>query len=596
MLRTLRRISPLLVALFIGGVTASTTVLMAGSLAGCTDENAPETHVERLKDPLKRTAAVKRLILFYEDAMTNDKKDRKGKNVAPLLEKILMPLIDVAMKGDLDQKTQGQVLSFLADTQDKRAGKALAKAVSEYKPDDKRGEKFDADMANVVRGLGALGVPEANAPLLKLFVELRASYPKARYKGFYRILRDTMLKIADPSWESQLIKLLARPIKTLKKKQIKAITNEVFWQTVAAEILGKLKSRDAVVPLIKVVLSPFKVNLHTTSIVALIKIGKPAIKEGVKLLNGDAPKLIKYAEDEYLRRVKDNDGKVNKKVQATAKSSYKGAATIIVSNIGRGECIEPMLKAAAKGDAVTKAVIGRELSKLPADPGVTKAFKGIWEKMSLTQSMPPAGYAKEALSSAVGTFFDQKLAVWLAEKALELKGDEGDVAPVQQVALEVLMKTAGKADWPLIEKLAAIKVTRPTKTTVGKAFEKELKKAKALVDKCDEKGLDCYAKVMASSEAQKGQGFEGIKAAYMVATKGEAARAKLVAALPRLSNAAVRFVAVSAIDRLSPKGSKKTADALQVLVDKAYASKDERRIKQFKSLNPFIYRLRARAQ
>ena len=594
--RTVRRIGPLLVALFAGILTTSATLILAGTVVGCTDERVPETYVERLNDPLKRTAAVKRLIQFYEDAMTNDKKDRKGKHVKPLLEMIITPLADIAMKGDLDQKTQGQVLSFLADTNDKRAGKALAKAVSDYKPDDKRGEKFDADMANVVRGLGTLKVPEASAPLLKLFVDLRASYPKAQYKGFYRILRDTLLKIADPAWEAQLVKLLARPIKTLKQKQLKAITNEAFWQTVAAEVLGKLKSRDAVVPLIKVVLSPFKVALHTTAIVALIKIGKPAIKEGVKLLNGDAPKLMKYAEEEYLRRAKDADQKEDKKLKAAAKTTYKGLATIIVSNIGRGECIEPMLKGAAKGDAVTKAVIGKELSKLPADPKVTEAFKGIWKKMNLTQSMPPAGNAKEALTAAVSGFFDQKLAAWLGQESLELKGEEADTAPIQQVALEVLMKIGGKAEWPLIKKLSAIKVTYPQKTTVGKAFEKELKKAEALIEKCDAKGIECYLKVLKSSEAQKGQGFDGIKAVYMVAANGEAAREKLVAALPRLSNAAVRFSAVSAIDRLSPKGSIKTADALQALVDKAYASKNQKMIKQYKSMNPFIYRLRARAQ
>jgi hypothetical protein len=592
----MRRIRPLLGALWVGTVVTAGTVATTSVLVACDNEQAPETHVKRLSDPIKRAQAVTRLVQFYEDAMTNDKKNREGPHVKPLLDVIVPPLTELAVKGELDEKTQGELVAMLSDTRDKRAVPALVKAIDDYRPDDKRGEKFDADIANVVLNLGETKEMAASDALLKLFTSLRASWPKAQHKGFYRILRDTMLKIGDPKWEPQLVKMLDVPIKTLKQKELKQITDQVYWQTVAIELLGQMQAKTAVVPLIKVVLSPFKVNLQVTAISALIKIGKPAIDEGVKLLNGESAALQTYAEEEYIRATKDNDRKVDKKVEEVAKDVYKMSATIIVSNIGRPECVDPLLTAMGKGDNETRSVIARELSKLPINDKVTAAFKTAWEKTGLTEPIPPAGNAKEALTGAVGGFFDRSLSVWVAEQAIGLKGEEADVNPVVSVALEGIMKIGGKSEFAMLDKLAEVKINYPEKSTIGKAYEKEIATSKQMVEKCGD-DLDCWAKLLVSPEAQDSQGYGGIKAAYMIAAAGgDAARAKLVESIPRLINPAVRFVAISAIDRLAPNGDKATADKLQDIVDKAYATRDDEKINEVKSLNTVIYRLRARAQ
>src|SRR5690348_2500718 len=99
MSRSARRITPLLRSLLLGaqiqrtplaGVLAASAAMLAmGTVAGCADENDPATHVNKLSDPATRTAAVNRLIQFFEDAMTRDKSDRNGPTVKPLLDSIL---------------------------------------------------------------------------------------------------------------------------------------------------------------------------------------------------------------------------------------------------------------------------------------------------------------------------------------------------------------------------------------------------------------------------------------------------------------------------------------------------------------------------
>ncbi|MEP7124977.1 MAG: hypothetical protein ABJE95_28870 [Byssovorax sp.] len=76
MLRAARRIAPLLSSLILGCATATGVVVMAGTVAGCADENEPSTHVKCLGDPSTRVPAVLRLIQFFEDRMKRDKQDR----------------------------------------------------------------------------------------------------------------------------------------------------------------------------------------------------------------------------------------------------------------------------------------------------------------------------------------------------------------------------------------------------------------------------------------------------------------------------------------------------------------------------------------
>ncbi len=669
MLRSVRKVRPFVRSLLLGVVLAAFTILATGIVVGCGgDDRDPQTHVDKLKDPVQRPAAVKRLLQMYEDKMTEDKKNREGEHVKPLLDVIVEPLAATFMAGELDERTQGEVISFLADTRHPKAIPAMVKAIEDYKPDDKRAGDYDTRIGDVVRNIGemtksgALKDKAMNAALFKLFSNMKASTPKAQNRGFFRVLNNTLLLISDPAWEDQLIALLKRPIKSAKQKHMKTITNEVYWQITAAEILGNMKSKKAVPQLIMTVLTPFKANIQTTAINALIKIGKPAIDAGVKLMNGEEAEMKKYAEAEYIRAAEDRgqDVSKDKKLKAAAANAYLNSSIIIVANIGRQECVEPMMAVLEKGNKTTNALIGRELYKLPASAQITDAFKKIYEETSVDQRIPPDVYAKEGLVESAGSFFDPDLAGWLADNALELKGEQYDVESVQMTVLGVSMKASTKANWPavkqLLDKLPAVKADPKKKwfiknaksTKGGKApeegpfteaqvvdkiiklefkqgtvkedkkgeqyqpitgvstFQKALnnaayhnafKNAEGLLNECGEK-IDCYFKKLVSPEASRQETqMIGLKSAYMIGMLGgEGVKTKLVELLPKVDNAAIRFVITLVIDRKSPKGDKAIQAKLQAMIDKAEATRDQAKIKKVKSLKQVIYRLEARSQ
>lgn len=593
------RIGSVVRALMMGIVSASAVVVTGSVMLGCADEQAAETHVKRLTDPVKRTASVERLIQMYNDKMTLDRQDRNGEHVKPLFGAILGPLSELAEKGDLDQKTQGKLLAMLADTRDPRVVKALVKALDSYKMDDKRPDDFDTNMNDVVRNIGEMKTLEAGEAILKLFSSMHYSWPKAQNKTFGRTLQDTMTALNDPRWEDGLIKLLDAPIKTLNNKEAKAIADQMYWQTVSALILGNIKSQKAVPALIKVVLSPFKGPVGVTAISALIKLGKPSIDAGVALLTGANPALAKYAEDEFLRALEDkfateNKGeKVDDKKKADAKKAYLENAVIIVSNVGRAECIAPMLAHLEKADETSDSIIARELYKLPKDEKVTAAFKKVWDDTKIDATVSGAN-AKQMLTEAAPNFADQKLATAIAQAAEEMKPGEGDdVVDLQDAALVMLMKIGGPAQLDLLEKLA---LKQREGKPIGDAYKKELPVVRAMIKECGDKPEN-WLKKLGGPDAQKETGFVGIKAAYMAAALGgESVRGNLVDVRLTAANAAVAFTLESLIDRLAPKGDQVNVEKLQGYLDRALSSRDEERIRSVANLKTVVGRLRARAQ
>jgi hypothetical protein len=347
---------------------------------------------------------------------------------------------------------------------------------------------------------------------------------------------------------------------------------------------------------------------------ALIRIGKPSIDAAVKLLNGEDTDLMKYSKEENIRAAKERklEGKQLEAAAKAAETAHLGAAAIIVATIGREEGVKPMLATLEKAQAaeksgddtakkdaeITAAIIARELSKLPKSPELTKIFQDVYSSTALNCTIPPGMPAREQLLESMGTFFDASLTKWVIEDALKLKGEEADTAPIQDATLGMAMKIAQEDDIPMLDKLASVKVTYPQVTTIGKAYEKELVATKEMLKACSGKGFECWLAKLVDPESQAADTqFRGIKAAYMLGILGdEKAKEKIVEALPQVTNAAVRFVSVSVLDRLSPKGDVALADKLEAIVKKNIESRDAAKIQADAPLNTIIYRLRARAQ
>lgn len=598
MFRTARRIAPLLGSLFLGAPAAlmSLSVIVAGgAVMGCADENDPETHVKKLSDPATSPQAVTRLIQFFEDAMTRDNKDRNGPTVKPLLDKIVEPMTQICVNGDLDERTRSKLIKFLSDARDPRAEACLVKVLKDYKP-----ESTEEDVRWAVRAVGAMKLKSAAAPLIEVFTKMKASKPKA--SQIFRDVSDAMVELAEAdaatgkSWESQLIGLLNRPIND--PKDMATLKDELVWQITAAQVLGIIKSEAAVKPLLKVVLTPLKADAAATAILALVKIGKPAIAPTVALLKGEDKDLVEYSKVETLKAQGAGD-KPSAEAQKAAANAYVNTAALVLATIGREESVEPMLTTLEKAEDIPRAIIARELSKLPKSPDTKKAFQTAYEKTPVTLSIPPGQGAREALLEASSMFFDGTFAPWIVKTALDARGEEGDLAPVREMSLLTAAKLMTADQVAEVDKLFNLKTTgadgKPS--TLGKGLEKEYKLAKELVAACTDK-VDCYlGKLAEPASHEKETQFQGIKAAYMVGIYGDpAVRQKLLELMPKLKNAAVRFVAVSLIDHFSPKGDPGMAQKLQAIVDEAEQKKDQQMISANAPFKTVIYRMNARSQ
>jgi hypothetical protein len=587
MFRTARRFYPTLRSLLFGAVVASGVTVATSAVTGCGgDENDPATHVKKLSDPGTRVPAVSRLVQFFEDAMTNDKGDRNGPKVKPLLDTIVEPLSQLCATGDLDEKTQSKVVKFLSDARDTRGAPCLIKTLKDYKPDN-----TEEDVRAAARGVGPMKAKEASKDLFDAFKKMRHSKPKASL--ITRDVHDALLSLADPSWESDCVTMINRPI--ADRKDINVLKDEFYWQITCGEILGQLKSATAVKPLIKIVLSPVKADAQATAIYALIKIGKASIEPTVKLLQGDDADLKKYATEEYLKANTGEDGKIQEAAKKQADTAHVAPAALILGSIGREEAVQPMIDAIAKStDDTSKVVIARELLKLPSSDGAFKAVQGVYEKTSITMTIPPGVGARDQLLETMGYLFDANLVPWMVKNALDAKGEDADLEPMRAATLLTAMKLMKADQVAEVDKLFNSKITGPDNkpTTLGKGYEKEYKTATDLLKECGDK-LDCYFGKLADPNSHVGdKQFIGMKSAYMVGVLGgDAARPKLVELLPKITNAATKFISVQVIDRRSAKGDATIAGQLE-----AEATKDSNKIAAVNPFKTVIYRLNARGQ
>lgn len=604
--RTARGIAKGLRALTVAATTAAGSVVpllpiaalatSAVTVAGCADENDPMTHVDRLKDPATRPGAVNRLVQFFEDAMTRDEKNREGPTVKPLLDKIVKPMNEVCVAGDLDERTNSKLIKFMSDARHADGEPCIQKALKEYKPDATEEDiRWAARAVKALKQSGKVG-PETVKATYEVFKKMKPSRPKAG--AVYRDVYDAMIALSDPSWTDDLIKNIDAPVTDPKKRE--SLLDEVQWSMVtSAKILGDVKAEKAVPSLIKVMLTPAKADAHMTSVLALVKIGKPAATAAIALLKGENADLIKYSTEQAMLAL-DEKARKDKDQIKKAESSHISTAALILATIGREESGAPLMEAIDKADDVPRAIIARELPKLPKSPATLEAFQKAFDKTSLTLSLPPAGQnARESLLDAMPTFFDGSLVPWLLKAAESAKGDETDLAGFKETSMLAMMKMMKADQLADVEKFAGGKNLgadgKPS--TVGKAFEKEMAQAKALLQACGDK-VECYlAKLADPSVQDEKQQFTGIKAIYMVGILGSPeVKPKLIELMPKLKNSAIRGLAATVIDFYSPKGDKAMADALQKIVDDVDEKKDPNLMATQSHFRYTIYRLNAKAQ
>ncbi len=581
MLRSSRTIASLIHSLVLGTATTTTMVLVAASVVGCKDESQPDYWVEKLDDPAWRARAVKRLEQFFEDSVTKN-GDLKSEGVQTLIGKTVDPLTKTYVDGydTLDDKTRVSLIKLLAAYKDKRIEPAVKKAYEEFAKHPAT-SKDDQDLKWAAIATEDLKLTTVSDPLLQAFLKLRASTMLGGVA--YRDVNDAMRVAPSKAWVPSLTKLLEADMvapKTSKDKDlIDPYRDQQFWQAVAAEILGRIGDPAAVDPLLKVMLDPGKGDVQSTALLALVKIGKPAADGAVKLLQGQSADLNAFA----AKRIKEVTG-----TEAKGKP-YVATAALIVGTIGRADTIGPMIAALnAESDDGNKAVIARELAKIPATAESKEAFKKAYESMPIDAEIPPQGSALESLTESAGQFFDSSMVDWLLERAVKTKGSADDKKSLQ-LAITVTALKLAKPDQ-----------LQQVKTAVDKYGTKMERDAytqvDALLKACGDR-VPCYVTSLQKPENQdQANQFVGIKSGYMIGILGnEESRDEVVKGIDSVTNASVRFVSGVVIDHLSPKGSKDAAAKLGAVIDKNAKSPDREKSAGDSSLKTVMYRLEARA-
>jgi hypothetical protein len=580
MLRSSRTVASLVRSLVLGTAATTATVMVATTLVGCKDESQPDYWVEKLSDAAWKARAVKRLEQFFEDAVTRNGNDIKAPGVQELINKTVEPLTQtyVTDYDNLDSKTRVSLIKLIASYRDKRTEPALKKAFEEFakKPAT---AKDESDVKWAAQATGDMKLESLAVPMVEAFAKLRASTMLGGVT--YKDYADAMLDMPSKAWVGPLSVRLEQEMTPpgKDKSAIDPFRDQQFWQATAAQLLGMIGDPAAVEPLMKVMLDPNKADIQPTAVLALVKLGKPTVDTAAKLIAGKDEKLVAYA----MRRIKEITGK---DVQGTP---YVATAALILGTSGRADATAPLVAALnAEKDASTKAVIARELTKVPATEESKTAFKNAYESMTLETEIPPGGGALEALTEAAGQFYDPGMVDWLLERAAKTKGTGDDLKAFQAGVTVTAMKLA-KAD-----QLAAVgaAVERYGSADIEK---KAFKLVEGLVKACGDRA-NCYVAAIQKPENQEQSNqFAGMKAGYMIGILGDdAARDELVGKIDGINNAAVRFTAAQAIDHLTPKGSKDVAAKLNAVISKNAKSADREKAAYDAPLKQVMYRIDAR--
>lgn len=563
-------------------VTALAVLSTSALAVGCKDENQPEYWIEKADDPSYQAKSIKRLEQFFEDTYGRSNSELAAPEVQALVNKLIDPLTKIYVDSydTLATKTRVDLIRLLATFRDKRAEPALKKALEEFAKRP-RTDRDDADIKWAANAAVDLKLPSLLGPLAAAFDKLRAS---SQLGGIaYQDFNKAMVELHDKSWTGLLAQKLEAEIPTPKKddkESFSAARDQLFWQTTAAEVLGQSGDASAIQPLLQVVLDPAKKDLHATAFLALVKLGKPAVESAVKVLTGEDKKLVAFS----TLRQKDAAG--GRQVPANL---HVLTIALVLGTSGRPEGRAPLMAALAKEtDEVTRAVLARELAKIPATAESKQAFKDAYESISLDAVIPPGNPALQVLTEAAGQFYDAEMANWLLERAEAVKGDIEEKKALQSVITVTVLKLAKPDQLPAVKRAVV---------RYGTQIEKDIyTQVEQILTACGDR-VGCYLTAIEKPENQERKSqFVGIKAGYMVGILGnEQSRGELIQRLDAVDNAALRFIAAQTIDQLSPKGSKEAAASLRMIIEKNAKSPDKTKQVGDSPLKQVMYRIEARA-
>jgi hypothetical protein len=524
----------------------------------------PEYWVGKLSTKNERALAIRQLAQFYEDAITKANGDRNDPAVWELVYGIVEPLTQVYVihYDELDTTSRLRLIRLLSDLRDPRAEPAFRRAVERF-IDKQPTNKDESDLKWALRGITSARLSGCADVVFSAFRVLRASTGLGWIT--YKDMSEALAVAPSQSWVGLLGNMLEVSIvppsssSTQARELIAPYQDQLFWQTEAALLLGLLKNEAGIEPLLRVMLDPFKVDIHALTRFSLVKIGRPAAMQVESLLRGDNQKLTSF----HVRRLQETIGDK----AANGSDSVVRTAAFILGSFGREENMAPLVDALkVTKDAATRAVIARELTHIPAfEEEAIEPFKRAFVKIGIETEIREGESALEALVESSAQFYEPSMVPWLIGR---LNATQGSADRLSALRCSILA-TAIKLATP--QQLASLR--RPV-NRYGTTIEKELlTAAEALFSRCNR--YQCYLDEITKPENQQPpKQFEAIKATTMAVMVGSQDTAsELVNRLSSIESPVLRYSLAMAIDRLTPHGPKEIAARLRAIIEadeKAY--------------------------
>jgi len=517
--------------------------------------------------------------LSTAEAKLGDQADRQAID-EPSIENALR--LYLTHREDMTPKQQARIMSIFISVEDERLLPAYERCLA----------VLLLEHAEEPGDLPLLLDAYATGHLAFLAPAIHSTYVKYRvstavggktYKWFNRALMGQ----PRPEWEDTALRMLSEPMAHPKefdsRDDIKPHLDQLFWQVSAAQLLGELRSERGIEPLIKVLLDPRKEDVAVTALLALVKIGRPAVRRAAAALAPGDP-LATFAKS----AIKDTSGEEPQGNPALEK------LVAIIGTCGLADGV-PALLALLQGelDDEDRALVARELPKLPKSAATKQAFEHAFEAVELETTILGVP-ALQLLAEAAADFLDPDMVDWMLKRASAIGGGSREKlavqqalvssAFVQQALVSSAIKVAKVEQWPAVSAAAEKFQVSDFARTV-----------EPVVMAC-RGDVACYlAEVQKPDNQTPSNQAAGMKAAYMLGVLGgPAERDALVAALPSLENAAVHGVALKSIDALTPTSSPELLRALNEQVAKNEQSEDAEDRFRNTLLKRVLYRISAR--
>jgi hypothetical protein len=510
------------------------------------ERSSKESSVAHWLEELRQAnpQAVAELEQRFDATLARANQDMAAAEVRRLLDEIVGPLTRayVELRDRFEPAVRLRLLRLLNATQDPRAEPAYQVALDAFvarAPTD----TDETDLPWALRAIAQQHLTGYSSQLLRTFQAFHAS-TLVGYRTS-RDLRDALFAAPDRAWIPVLQQLLSTPVVIplggTDRVRIPPYVDQLFLQTLSAQLLGVMRDDSSIEPLMKLLLDPSKVDLHTTALMSLIRFGHATVTAATRLLQGESTELQQFHQDRL--------GNALTRMADTEAESRVRVAALILGTQGRLESAPPLLGALGSvKEPVTRAVLARELAHIPRAPGALSAFKATLAQLSPHTLMPQQqGSAAAMLAEAALAFFDPSLAPMLAERAKHLPARSPESHEARRALFEsaLLLATASlfvSIDfWALARSLGA------------DADLVKVEQAEELLRCCDTRVV-CHLATARESWGQKP--FVVKKAIYMIGSFGaESDRDALLELLTANEDGPNEYAAASAIDHLTPRAS-----------------------------------------